>query len=179
MKKLLPLIAATLLLASCGGASSPSSQSQPSEPASEPETSITSDAYAAQMTFLQDGEMYLDFNFKTRPAGFSVKINGNEVTESSKIKMSKDFTFEITCEYEGTINIYRINEINGTGVSAGGASNQEAAKAKDFLDKLFKNVSERQYEYRFYICFSDQDKGWSKSLAGVDSILQNYYQTQE
>ena len=179
MKKLFPLVASMLLLASCSGGAATSS----STPAASSSIETTSSKEASEessastnfvLTSLADSEIYIDFNFAKAPEGLSVKIGDTTLTASGKVKMTKGFTYEIGGAFGETNYIYHIVD-TGSSAAGGASSGLNAEKSKELLDKYLKKFSSGDYyEYRIYICLTDQASGWSKTMPGVDATLKNY-----
>ena len=179
MKKIFPLVASMLLLASCSGGAATSS----STPAASPSAEATSSKEASEesstsanfvLTSLADSEIYIDFNFTTAPEGLSVKIGDTTLTASGKVKMTKGFTYEIGGAFGETNYIYNIVD-TGLAAAGGASTGLNAEKSKELLDKYLKKFSSGDYyEYRIYICLTDQARGWSKTMPGVDDTLKNF-----
>lgn len=168
MKRFLPLLASILLLAACGTNSSTSTPASiSSEPASQ--TSQKTDV----LTFINDGEIYIDFNFDNAPQGLSLKIGNTTVTESGKATMSKDFAFELNGTFGDSVNIYYVIDAKGS-ASAGKSEGVDGDRAKSMIERYFANYASKQYEYRVYFCLSDKASGWSKTLPGVDGTIRSY-----
>ena len=172
MKKFLPLIASLLLLGACGS-SNPSSSSTPSsQPSSSSSSSESSSAKERFLTFLSDGELYIDFNFENAPEGLSIKVGDTTLTSSGKVTMSENFTYEVTGTFVNPINIYSVIDANGA-KGTGKGEGHDAEIAKDRIERYLSNYSRSQYQYRVYFCLSDQPSGWSKTLPGVDGALRS------
>ena len=169
MKKLLPLMACLMLLTACGANNN---SSKAAEQSSAPTASSTP-ADNHKLTFLEDGEIYIDFNFNTAPAGLSIKIGDTTLTASGKAKMSKDFTYEINGTFAASVNIYSIVD-TGEAASANKADGMDAEVVKSRIETYFGNYSSKQYEYRIYFCLSDKANGWSTTLPGVDETIKSY-----
>ena len=168
MKRFLPLLASILLLTACeinSSTSTPTSIS--SEPASQ--TSQKTDV----LTFLNDGEIYIDLNFDNAPQGLSLKIGNTTVTESGKATMSKDFAFELNGTFGDSVNIYYVVDTKGS-AAAGKSEGVDGDRAKSMIERYFANYASKQYEYRVYFCLSDKASGWSKTLPGVDETIRSY-----
>ena len=179
MKKLFPLVVSMLLLASCSGGATTSSFTPTASSAEATSSKEASEESSASTNFvltsLADSEIYIDFNFAKAPEGLSVKIGDTTLTASGKVKMTKGFTYEIGGAFGEANYIYHIVD-TGVSAAAGGASNSiNAEKAKELLDRYLKKFSSGDYyEYRIYICLTDQASGWSKTMPGVDATLKNY-----
>ena len=177
MKKFIPIVASVLLLAACGGnpeTSKATGVSTTEESRATGLTTVESTAETATLTFLEPGEIYIDLNFEKAPEGLAVKIGSDTLTASGKVKMSKDFTYSVEGTFADKVNVYHVVDLGAGVVSAGKSEGRDGATATEFLGRLFKNFSERQYEYRIYLCLSDKASGWSKTLDGVDAAIQRY-----
>lgn len=169
MKKLLPLLASVLLLTACGN--NPSTSSGTSNTSIEP-PSVTSEV-SHVLTFLNDGEIYIDFNFQNAPEGLAIKVGETTLSASGKATMSQNFTFEVSGTFANSLNIYYCIDANGS-VGGGKSNGVDAEIVKDRIDRYLTNFSSRQYEYRVYFCLSDQENGWSKTLEGVDGAMRSF-----
>lgn len=167
MKKFFPLVASLLLLASCSESnvinSSDSSISQTSEQTS---VSISKNV----LTFLEDGELYIDLNLTSIPEGFSIKINDKTLTATGKVTMTKDFTSQVNGTLEAPIYIYRIEDTGGV-LGQGGGKVSDTANPVEMISAYLTRYAKRLYESRIYLCITDKEKGWDKTLAGVDASL--------
>lgn len=173
MKKLIPLMAALLLLSACGGSSGETSvsSSQGGDSSISQQSSGATEEY--KLTFLNNAEIYVDFNFQTAPAGLAIKIGDQTLTSSGKVTMSKDFTYEVLGEFTAPINLYHIVD-TGVATSCGFGEGVDAEVAKERVGRYLGNFASKQYGYRVYFCLSDQARGWSKTLANVDGLLSSY-----
>ena len=171
MKKILPLLASIMLLSACGAGGTSTSGSASSS--SEPTSSSSSSKNEHFLTFLNDGELYIDFNFDNAPEGLSIKIGDTTLTAPGKVTMSKDFTYQVSGTFANSINIYSVIDANGSkGVGKGEGIDSEIAKER--IERYLGNYSSKQYGYRIYFCLSDKASGWSKTLPGVDEAIRNY-----
>ena len=177
MKKLIPLVASLLLLAACGGnggsaaptpSSEPTVSSAPAQESSEATQSVTH-----YLPFLDDGEIYVDINFDKAPEGLSVKVGETTFTSSGKTKMTQNFTYAVTGTFTEKMNIYYLIDAGGP-LGGGAKEGYDADGVKEIIEKYLKNFSEKQYEYRVYLCLSDKANGWSKTLEGVDQGLKGF-----
>ena len=174
MKKIFPFVASLLLLASCGSASSPSSSAQQSQKTAEQTSEPTPSSVTNNvLTFLNDGEIYIDFNFSKAPEGLAIKIGEQTLTTSGKVKMSQNFTYEVSGTFDEKLNVYQVIDTGGA-VSAGKGEGVDPAVIQSRIERYLKNFSEKQYGYRIYFCISDQASGWSKTLEGVDKAMTKY-----
>ena len=174
MKKLIPLMAALLLLSACGGSSGGEtsvSSSQGGDSSISEQSSGATEEY--KLTFLNNAEIYVDFNFAAAPAGLAIKIGDQTLTSSGKVKMSKDFTYEVLGEFTAPLNLYHIVD-TGIATACGAGEGIDAEVAKERVGRYLGNFAAKQYEYRVYFCLSDQTRGWSKTLANVNELLSSY-----
>lgn len=168
MKKLLPLMASLLLLGACSTTDVPDSK-----PKDTSEQSIATSVDTHFLTFLEDGEIYVDLNFDNAPAGLSIKIGDTTLTASGKATMTKDFAFEVAGTFVNPINIYSVVDANGVkGVGKGEGFDAEIAKNR--IEQYLGNYSRAQSGNRVYFCLSDKANGWSKTLPGVDEAIKSY-----
>ena len=174
MKKFLPLVASLMLLAACGGANQPQggSPSQPQASDSEPAATSSQASEEYKMTFLQNSEIYIDFNFNEAPEGLSIKIGNTTLTASGKATMSQNFTYEVNGTFSKALNVYYAIDTGGAN-AAGALNGLDAEMVKTRLGQYFDNFKQRQYQYRIYFCLTDKENGWSKTLAGVDEIIRS------
>lgn len=171
MKKFIPLMAALLLLSACGGSSGGEtsvSSSQGGDSSISQQSSGATEEY--KLTFLNNAEIYIDFNFQTAPAGLAIKIGDQTLTSSGVAKMSKDFTYEVLGEFTAPINFYHIVD-TGVATACGVGEGVDAEVAKERVGRYLGSFASRLSEYRIYFCLSDQARGWSKTLANVDGLL--------
>ena len=173
MKKLLPFVASILLLAACGGNNPAPAATTSVEPSVEASTAEASPAAKYVLTFLEDSELYVDFNFTNAPKDLSVKVGETTLTASGKAKMAKDFTYEFQGEITEEMYAYTVID-TGDMASGSAASKLVGEKATTLITNYLKNFSERTYEYRIYLCLTDKANGWSKTLPGVDETLKAY-----
>lgn len=176
MKKFFPALASMMLLASCAGAPATTSHATGLSTPEETTSQETTSAAEYVLTFLENGELYIDFNFTTAPEGLSIKIGDNVVTASGKVKMTKDFAYEVKGTFAEKVNVYYVADLGGA-ASAGKSEGRDGDTVTDYLNKMLKNFSERQYEYRLYLCLSDKANGWSTTLPGVDETIKKYAPT--
>ena len=172
MKKLFPIAAALLLLASCGAPSSsqaPASSSQ--EPSSSSEASSSS-AASVQLDFLQAGEMYIDLNFANgAPEGFAIKMGNAVITETGKYQLSATNTVTIEGEIDKKLNFYSAIETASGATSGSIGQGIDPEGYADYCKKKMESLNSRFSDGRVYVCFSDQESGWSKTLHNVDKII--------
>ena len=172
MKKLIPLVASLLLLASCGneGSITPPPSSAPVSSAPAQESSEATQLVTHYLSFLEDGEIYVDLNFDKAPEGLSVKIGETTFTSSGKAKMTQNFTYAVTGTFTEKMNIYYLIDA-GAPLGGGIKEGYDADGVQSIIERYLKNFSEKQYGYRVYLCLSDKASGWSKTLEGVDQGL--------
>ena len=173
MKKLFPITAALLLLASCGAPTSssqaPASSSQ--EPSSSSEASASSTA-AVKLDFLQAGEMYIDLNFANgAPEGFAVKMGNAVITETGKYQLSATNTVTIEGEFDKKLNFYSAIETASGATSGSIGQGIDPEGYANYCKKKMESLNSRFSDGRVYVCFSDQERGWSKTLNNVDKII--------
>ena len=167
MKRLLPILSAMLLLASCGASPASSSATGLS---TEEKTDTASETVKNTLTFLDNGEIYVDFNFETAPEGLSIKVGDTELTASGKAKMAQGFKYEVKGTFANPVHFYVIvdsGDFVATPISPNTAADKVEAEAKKYL----ANFASNQYEYRVYFCLTDKTSGWSKTLPGVNETL--------
>ena len=170
--KFLPLLASLMFVTACGQTNASQSQAPAQDPSSATQQSQqVQEEY--KLTFLQNAEIYIDFNFTNAPAGLAIKIGETTLTASGKATMTKDFTFEVQGTFTNKINIYHVID-TGTARSAGKGEGMDAAVAKERIERYISNFSSKQYEYRIYFCLSDKANGWSTTLPGVDEAIKEY-----
>ena len=168
MKKILPLLASLLMLAACGQTNTQdASKQEPAETSQAAETSATTNY---KLTFLEDAEIYVDFNFTNKPEGLTVKVGNVELTESGKAKMTKGFDYEVGASFVNPINIYHIVD-TGSAVSVGKSEGVDAEVASQRIGRYLENFANTQYGYRVYFCLSDKANGWSTTLPGVNESM--------
>ena len=177
MKRLLPILSAMLLLASCGGTpdgSKPTGlsteESRATGLSTEGKGDTTSEPAKSTLTFLENGEIYVDFNFETAPEGLSIKVGETELSTSGKAKMGQNFEYDIKGTFAKPVNFYVIVD-SGDFVATPTSPNTAADKVAEEAKKYLGNFAKNQYEYRVYFCLTDQTSGWSKTLAGVNETL--------
>ena len=173
MKKLFPITAALLLLASC---TAPTSSSQASSssvaPASSSEASASSAAASVQLDFLQAGEMYIDLNFANgAPEGFAIKMGNAVITETGKYQLSATNTVTIEGEFAKKLNFYSAIETASGATSGSIGQGIDPEGYADYCKKKMESLNSRFSDGRVYVCFSDQENGWSKTLHNVDKII--------
>ena len=172
MKKLFPLTAALLLLASC---TAPTSSSQAPTSSSTPASSSeapSSSAASVQLDFLQAGEIYIDLNFANgAPEGFAIKMGNAVITETGKYQLSATNTVTIEGEFDKKLNFYSAIETASGSTSGSIGQGIDPEGYADYCKKKMDNFNSKFNEGRVYACFSDQDRGWSKTLHNVDKII--------
>ena len=173
MKKLIPLFATMLLLASCGTAGNTSTVTPESKALESQSVESVAPTTNYVLTFLEDGELYIDMNFDKAPEGFSVKIGETTLTASGKVKMTKDFEFKVNGTFTDAMNIYNVVD-TGAGAAAGKANGVDADQIEGMAGRYLTNFSQKQYGYRCYLCFTDKENGWSTTLPGVDETIKKY-----
>ena len=177
MKRFIPLIASLMILASCGGGSQGGSQN-PGASSNPPQQTSSQQGASHKLTFIEDGEIYIDFNFDNPPAGLSIKIGDSTLTAAGKAKMSKDFTYEVKGTFAASMNIYYAID-TGEARSAGKFEGIDAEVLQERIGRYISNFASKQYEYRIYFCLSDKTNGWSKTLAGVDETIKEFAGSQQ
>ena len=175
MKKMIPLLASMLLLAACTNSPSTPSKTASTQENSETTTVVTSQSQVA-LTFLEEGEIYVDFNFDAAPVGLSIKIGDSTLTSSGKAKMTQNFEYAVNGTFDKPMNVYRVVDTDGA-VSAAKSEGYDANGVKTYLERNLANFAEKQYGYRIYLCLSDKASGWSKTLPGVDESIKKYAPT--
>lgn len=173
MKKLFPIAAALLLLASCGA---PSSSQAPASSSQEPSSSSeapSSSAASVQLDFLQAGEMYIDLNFANgAPEGFAIKMGNAVITETGKYQLSATNTVTIEGEFDEKLNFFSAIEKTASGATYGSIGRGIDPEAyADYCKKKMESLNSQFSDDRVYVCFSDQESGWSKTLHNVDKII--------
>lgn len=171
-KQLAPLCASLLLLAACstsGGASS-SVAPAPATSSVEPATSSQAKTY---MTTIDPGKFYIDINFTNKPENFGIKFGNQVISETTTIDLpAADTQFQVT----GALNnvcFYRAYENDGA-VNAGISENVDEEAANDILARLLNRITKLSRESRNYICITDTVGGYSKTVPGVETIIQKF-----
>ena len=174
MKRLLPILSAMLLLASCGGTPAESKptglSTEESRVSAEGKGDTTSEPAKSTLTFLENGEIYVDFNFETAPEGLSIKVGETELSASGKAKMAQGFKYEVKGTFANPVYFYVIVD-SGDFVATPTSPNTAADKVEAEAKKYLANFASNQYEYRVYFCLTDKTSGWSKTLPGVNETL--------
>ena len=171
MKKLITLMASLLLLTACGGSGSGEASTPAGDSSAPAQSSAQQDEH--KLTFLEDGEIYIDFNFDNKPTDLAIRIGETTLTASGKAKMTKDFSYEIKGAFTASVNMYHAIDANGS-TSAGKGEGIDAEAVAERANRYLGNFASKQYGYRVYFCLSDKANGWSKDLAGVDEIIKSY-----
>lgn len=171
MKKFAPLCASLLLLAACSTGGQTTTTAAPQSTSKDPET--TSTAPAVLMTTIDPGKLYIDIALQNKPENFGIKFGNEVITETKTIDLPAEGTeFQIT----GLLNnvcFYRAHETEGGITSAGVSENIDEEAANDIIARQLKGVTKLR-TFRNYVCITDTVKGWSKTVPGVDTIINKY-----
>lgn len=176
MKKALLLLALPLLfVAACDSKNNTNSGTTPKTdptPSTEPEPTPTP-AQTTKMTTIGLNEIYFDFNLTTPIEGFKVKVGTEEYTTSGKQTLKKNATYTVEGEPSKGYYIYAALEADGvTNASAGGLVDADALI--NMIARRLNSYSNLQSDYRIYVCITDTENGWSKTIPGVNDIISSY-----
>ena len=169
--RILPLLAAMLLVGCSGTTPTPASQGPISQ---EPESVESAPKVVSKMTSIDLGKMYLEINLSKKSNDFKIKVGGQEITNTTTITMSSTMEFTV----EGTLNnvcFYRAIETpEPIAWSAGRAENVDEEAANNFLARYLKKIVSTQSGARVYFCITDTVGGWNKTMPGVDWVINAY-----
>ena len=174
-KALLLLVLPLLFVAACNSNNNTNSGTTPKTdptPSTDPEPTPTPVA-TTKMTTIGLNEIYFDFNFTTPIEGFKIKVGNEEYTTSGKQTLKKNETYVFEGTPSKAYNIYSAIESNG--VTNGSASTGVSVDGlKTIIERNLNKFAKFESDYRIYFCITDTEKGWSKTIPGVDEIISSY-----
>ena len=173
MKKALLLLALPLLfVAACDSNNNTNSGTTPKQdptPAADPEPA-TPAATTTYMTTIEEGKAYIDINFTEAIPGFKIKFGTTEITETTKIDFVKDTEFTV----EGTPakKYYAYFALEKDGSWTGSKSLAvDAERYIGYVQSKLNVYAKTRSDYRVYVCLTDTEQGWSKTIPGVDEVF--------
>lgn len=181
MKKALLLLALPFLfLTACDGGNNsnsgttPKTDPTPSKADPEPTTPKVTTSY---MTSIKSGDIYFDFNFTTPIEGFKVKVGDTEITQSGNHTLQKNQTYTVEGNPTIKYNIYAALEWSsdsGVSTNASIGTGISAEAVTDRIARYLNSYAKFDSSYKIYFCVTDTTDGWSKTIAGVDTIISKY-----